>query len=71
VLILDIGVADVQDHLLGIDVGDAEMAGFVNPQPGGVAGHEEGPVLRTPHRLEPGFESEGTNSCSTQTVSRK
>jgi hypothetical protein len=33
-------VADVQEDLLGIDVGDAEMAGFVNSQPSGVAGHE-------------------------------
>jgi hypothetical protein len=46
-----LGMTDVQQHLLGIDVGDAEMAGLVNPQPGGVAGHEQTTVLRTPDRL--------------------
>ena len=45
-------MTDVQEHLLGIDVDDAEMASFINPQPGGVAGHEQGTVLRTPDRLE-------------------
>jgi hypothetical protein len=48
-----------QEHASGIDVGHLEVTGFVDAQPGGVAGHEEHAELGVDERLEEGAEFVG------------
>lgn len=52
-------VADMDEHPLGVEVGDLKVTGFVDAQSGGIAGHEQGAgeptypsyVVTNSHRL--------------------
>jgi hypothetical protein len=47
-------IANVEEHLFGVDVGDLELAGFLNAKSGGVTGHEDGAVFGNLNRVEEG-----------------
>ena len=51
-LFASLGMTHMHKHLLGVDILNTQVAGFVNAQSGGVTGHEQGTILHAPNRLE-------------------
>ena len=51
-VLVSLGLADADDHALAINVVDAKVTDLREPQPGGVGGHQDGPVLEVSNSLE-------------------
>ena len=52
-------MTDVDEHALGIEVGDLQMTGFVDTQAGGIAAHEQGMKLGGGESREEGLQFVG------------
>src|SRR5262249_61043724 len=52
-------MTNANEHALGVDVGDLEVTGFVDAQPGGVTGHEQHPEAGANEGLEESAELVG------------